>query len=258
MITSTSNAQVKEVCALQKSRKARRETGFFVAEGRRLLEEAPEELLERVYASESFLADAEKKERLPERLLQRTECVSDACFARMADTVGPQGILGVLRMPEAKPEELPDGPLLILENVQDPGNVGTLIRTAEAAGMGGILMNRLSADPFQPKTVRSAMGSLFRMRISVTDDLSGALRFLKSRGIRLYAAHLKGSVDYREPAYGPKTALLIGNEANGLSEEVTERADVRIRIPMRGEVESLNAAVSAAILMYESVRENGG
>ena len=116
-------------------------------------------------------------------------------------------------------------------------------------------MNRTTVDLFHPKTIRSTMGSIYRVPFFVTDDLGETAEHLRERGVEIYAAHLRGSVPYDEPCYRGATAFLIGNEGNGLSEETAARADARIRIPMEGEVESLNAAVSASLLMYEVNRQ---
>ena len=143
--------------------------------------------------------------------------------------------------------------LLVLERLQDPGNLGTILRTAEAAGMNGVILSADSVDAFNPKVVRSTMGAILRVPFLYAENWTETLDALKATGVTLYAAHLQGSVPYTEPHYGERCAILIGNEANGLTDETTARADVRVRIPMEGQAESLNAAVAAAILMYRAV-----
>ena len=145
--------------------------------------------------------------------------------------------------------------LLVLENLQDPGNLGTIIRTAEGAGVTGILMSRGTADLYNPKVTRSTMGSIFRVPFLYTDDLSGTIGKVKQAGVTVCAAHLQGRHTYDGEDYTRVTAFLIGNESRGLSDGLSELADVRVRIPMAGKVESLNAAVAAAILMYEAGRQ---
>lgn len=174
---------------------------------------------------------------------------------KMSDTRTPQGILALVRMPAYGTKDFGEGPLLVLEHVQDPGNLGTLFRTSEAAGAGGILMDRETADPFQPKVVRGTMGAIFRLPFAVTEDLPGALEQLKADGYTCYAAHLQGSEEYDRIAYPPKAAFLLGNEGNGLSEDLTARAQERLRIPMLGQAESLNVAVAGAVLLYEHLRQ---
>ena len=147
---------------------------------------------------------------------------------------------------------------MVLENLQDPGNLGTIVRTGEAAGVTGILMSRETVDIYNPKVIRSTMGSVFRVPFLYADDLFGALRDLQKKGVRFYAAHLEGASVYDEEDYQAPCGFLIGNEGSGLSCEITALADARIRIPMEGEVESLNAAVAASVLLFETARQRRG
>lgn len=255
MITSSSNQQMKNITALSKKSKERRTQGLFVVEGRKMFAEAPREWLRGVYVSESFLKEPEA-----EKLLAGSayEAVSDAVFKSVSDTQTPQGILSLVQMPQYGLSSLLQGErthLLVVESVQDPGNLGTMLRTGEGAGITGIIMNKTTVDLFNPKTIRSTMGSIYRVPYYVTDDLAGTIQELKRQRIRVYAAHLRGTMEYDEPSYTGGCAFLIGNEGKGLTDETAELADAYIRIPMEGEVESLNAAVSAALLMYETNRQ---
>lgn len=253
MITSSSNQQMKNILALEKKAKERKNQGLFVVEGRKMYEEVPEAWLEKVYVSESFLAE---NERL---LLGRDyEVVSDAVFKSISDTQTPQGILALVHMPRYELEELLAGEparFLVVESIQDPGNLGTMLRTGEGAGMTGIIMNQTTVDLFHPKTIRSTMGSIYRVPYYVTADLKQTIAEIKARGVQVYAAHLKGQKMYDAPDYKKPTAFLIGNEGNGLSDEIADMADDYIRIPMEGKVESLNAAISASLLLYEANRQ---
>lgn len=227
----------------------------FVVEGERMCMEAPRECLRALYVSESYLADAGHRRAL---LDYSYETVSDQVFAAMSDTQTPQGILAVVGMPEYTLKELLDGEkthLLVLESIQDPGNLGTMLRTGEGAGITGVIMNRTTVDLFNPKTVRSTMGSIYRVPFLIADDLAETLDHLRRRGIDLYAAHLAAACAYDEPDYTKACAFLIGNEGNGLSRGLAACARELVRIPMCGSVESLNAAVSAALLMYECSRQ---
>ena len=145
--------------------------------------------------------------------------------------------------------------IIILENLQDPGNLGTILRTAEAAGATGILLSRGCADLYNPKVTRSTMGSIFRVPFVYTDDLKDAIARLKAQGVRVLATHLAGSVELYEESFTTPTAILIGNESRGLTDETAALADQAIRIPMSGSVESLNAAVAAAVCLYEARRQ---
>ena len=251
MIVSVSNPLVREVCELQTRKKVREETGLFVAEGTHLVGEAPRELLRRVYITEAYAGSPEGS-ALCARLRGMTETVSETVMAKMSDTRTPQGILAVIRQPG--PAVFPGtGGLLVLERVQDPGNVGTLFRTAEAAGFEGILLDEGCADPLIPKTVRSTMGAIFRLPFRVCPDLSAAVRSLSDAGYTVCAAHLAGRSLW-ETALPRRTAFLLGSEGSGLTEELTQLAGCRVRIPMQGSTESLNVSVAGALLMYEHLR----
>ena len=257
MITSTSNQQMKKLSLLMKKAKERREQGLFVVEGIKMFREAPEEWIEGVYVSEQFMENPEH-----EALLSGVtyEVVADSVFKAVSDTQTPQGILALIRMPHYTLEDVMQGErthLLLLESVQDPGNLGTMVRTGEGAGITGIIMNKTTVDLFNPKTIRSTMGSIYRVPYLITEHLPDLLDELHKENIRLYAAHLKGDTYYDAFDFTGACGFLIGNEGNGLSDEIAECADCYLKIPMEGKVESLNAAVSAALLMYECKRQRG-
>lgn len=264
MITSTNNQQLKAVSALLKKAKERKEKKAFVVEGPRMVVEAPAESLKAVYVSENFEKNPENQALLKELEAKCkvsgavVEVVADSVFKSVSDTQTPQGIMAVVDMPEYTLEQLLDGEkthLLILESIQDPGNLGTMIRTGEGAGITGVIMNKTTVDLFNPKTIRSTMGSLYRIPFFITEDLSATMELLKDKGVSLYAAHLKGEQFYTEENYTNACGFLIGNEGNGLSDEIANLADAYIKIPMEGQVESLNAAISATLLMYEANRQ---
>lgn len=233
--------------------------------------------------------DGEREEVAGSRVIQETlrrledfsyEVVSDSVLKAASDTQTPQGILALVKMPEyvlkdllvpyggqcraepagsrtevVKSQPGPAPSLLILESIQDPGNLGTMLRTGEGAGISGVIMNRSTVDIFSPKVVRSTMGSLYRVPFYIAEDLSRTVGELKEHGVSVYAAHLKGEKSYDKADYTRGTAFLIGNEGSGLMEETAELADEYIRIPMEGQVESLNAAIAASLLMYEAYRQ---
>lgn len=145
--------------------------------------------------------------------------------------------------------------LIVLDHLQDPGNLGTILRTAEGAGATGVILTKDCADLYQPKTIRSTMGAIYRMPAVIVEDLKATLGKMKECGIHTYAAHLDDSRFYDEEDYTKATAFLIGNEGNGLPQEICTEAEHRIKIPMHGQVESLNAAMAAGILMYEVCRQ---
>lgn len=255
MITSTANAQVKQLIQWQKKSKQRNKDGIFLVEGIRMWKEVPKERLIKVYVSESFLKRYEKE---LENSAAKIEVLSDQIFERVSDTQTPQGILCVVKRKNYRLTDIVKGNapcLVILDNLQDPGNLGTIVRTAEGAGVDGIIMSQGCVDIYNPKTIRSTMGSIYRMPFFYTEHMEEVFCLLKEKQITAYAAHLEGKTFYDEQDYRKGCAFLIGNEGNGLSEEMAARADVKIRIPMYGQVESLNAAVATSVLMYEASRQ---
>nr|WP_317379339.1 23S rRNA (guanosine(2251)-2'-O)-methyltransferase RlmB [uncultured Faecalimonas sp.] len=257
MITSTSNARVKELVQLQKKSKVRNEQGVFLVEGIRMYQEIPQEQLVKVYVSETF-ADRHWEEISSIRDKRKLEYLSDHVFQYVSDTKTPQGILCVVRQSSYRLEELleaEDAHLLVLDNLQDPGNLGTILRTAEGAGVTGVIISRESVDIYNPKVIRSTMGSIYRVPFVYAEDLKEVLAKLQEHGICTYAAHLDGKNSYDKEDYTKKTAFLIGNEGNGLRKEIADLADIWIRIPMQGQVESLNAAIATSVLMFEAARQ---
>lgn len=261
MITSSANARVKQVVQWQTKAKERRRDKVFLAEGIKMFEEAPEGAVREVYLSleteEKLGAQADG--RLWEKL-QRTgyETVSSEVFAKMSDTQTPQGILSVLQQPEYLLEDLlkkPNPLFVVLENLQDPGNLGTILRTGEGAGITGVIMSGNTVDIFNPKTIRATMGSVYRVPFVYADDLGEVIKKLHANGIHTYAAHLQGEAFYDSFSFAEPTAFFIGNEGNGLTRETADSAESYLKIPMEGQVESLNAAVATALLMYEAHRQ---
>jgi TrmH family RNA methyltransferase len=258
VISSSSNSQIKNIASLLKKSKAREEQRLYVVEGLKMFEEARTAgLLAKAYVSESFYNG---KESVDPDFFDGLdyEILTDSLFHEVSETMTPQGVMGLVRTTEYSLEEIIKKPgvcLLLLEDIRDPGNLGTMIRTAEGAGITGIILNSSCVDIYNPKVIRSTMGSIFRVPFYRTEDFCGTVGKLKEQEIGVFAAHLSGKPYDTEGSFADSCAILIGNEANGLSEEVSALADNLIRIPMEGKVESLNAAVAAAILMYEVSRQ---
>lgn len=259
MISSEANAQIKEIIKLQKNARERRKKQLFVAEGIKLVKEAAKHgKLKQIYLSETASENIEQ-ECQELFTLYPSEVVSDAVFRSITETVTPQGVLGLVQMPVYELGDiLADGrhSFMLLDDLRDPGNLGTIMRTAEGADMSGVILSRESVDLFNPKVVRSTMGAIFRVPFFYAEDLTSVIKQLKQMGIPVYGTMMQGSVVYDEPDYRKGAAIVIGNEANGISDKVAEALNVKVRIPMAGNLESLNAAVAAAILMYEVARQN--
>ena len=258
MITALNNKGVKRIIALKKSSKDRKKEGTFIVEGTRMFDETPDELIKSVYVTPDYQEKCgiEEKKRL-ERLNPVT--VSGEVFSKMSDTITPQGILVEVTFPKNNVRDIihnDNAFLLCLQDIQDPGNLGTMLRTAEGAGITGIIMSRGCVDIYSPKVVRSTMGAIFRMPFAYTEDLEDTVECMKQLDISVYAAALhNNSVPYTDRLYDGKCAILIGNEGNGLTREIIGRASKSVVIPMSGQLESLNAAISAGIIMYEARRQ---
>ena len=272
------NAKIKEIQKLTEKSKARREAGLFVIEGPRMFIETPLEWIEEIYVTQRFLDNADSglsastagsvenshsdystSIRASEMITwMNHEVVTEEQMKKLTDTVTPQGILCVVRQPSYTMEDIINHPghrlIMILEDIQDPGNLGTIFRTAEGAGASGIIMTKGCADLFNPKVVRSTMGSIYRVPFFVTDDIEQTISLVKKAQIEVFAAHLKGEHFYDEIEY-KDAAFLIGNEGRGLKDSTASLADTYIKIPMSGELESLNASMAAGILMYEHNRQ---
>lgn len=259
MITSVSNQKVKAVVQWQSKAKERRKDKVFLAEGFKMYEEAPQDWLREVYLSEVSLDKAKENPFIWKKLQQTGyEIVSEEVFRKMSDTQTPQGILMVLKQPEYSLEDLLSGkaPLLaVLEDLQDPGNLGTIIRTGEGAGITGVIMTSQTVDIFNPKTIRATMGSIFRVPFIYIQDIEDTIKSLHNAGVTTYAAHLAGQDYYDSFSFREPTAFFIGNEGNGLRKTTADMAKHYLKIPMEGKVESLNAAIAASLLMYEAHRQ---
>lgn len=258
MISSETNAQIKEILKLQKSARERRKKQLFVAEGIKLTKEAAfHGKLQKIYIAESVVENVKKTwESVWEQ--HSYEVVSDSVFGLISETVTPQGILGLVQMPSYELDTILQDKrqsFLLLDNLRDPGNLGTIMRTAEGADMSGVILSKESVDLFNPKVVRSTMGAIFRVPFYYAEDLVKVIELLKQRDIPVYGTMMQGSIVYDEVDYCKGAAIVIGNEANGISRQVAGGLSEKVRIPMAGSLESLNAAVSAAILMYEVSRQ---
>lgn len=255
-ITSKNNQAYKAIQKLT-SKKYRDREGSYLIEGENLIQEAinNDATIEAVFIRDDKANDFD----LGEELEEVTYIVSGGLFDDLAQTETSQGILAKVKKPNLSlsslsPDSIP-GNIVVLDSLQDPGNIGTIIRTADAAGYSLIITVKGTCDAFSPKVVRSAAGSLFRIPIVKADSDEELLNFLNKSGKRIVSTVLDGDVDYYDANLKRDIAFIVGNEGNGIRDELKEKTDVKVKIPMKGKTESLNAAVAAAIIMYESVRK---
>ena len=253
-ITSASNAKIKYIRSLAQ-KKMREEYGEYTVEGIKSVRDAlsSARTVTALYVSFSFYVrnSFEYPTDIP---LYR---VSDGVFEKMCDTKAPQGILAVIKITDGTFTPNPQKAYIYCDGIQDPGNLGTIIRTADAAGFGGVILSEGCADLFNPKTVRASMGSFFNIDV-MRDVTAGWLADCAESGFSIYGGTLSDeSIDYREADFTKPTIIVVGNEANGISDEVLQICR-HVKIPILGRAESLNAGVAAAILMYEYARQHDG
>ena len=257
-IESGANQTIKLTASLFE-KKGREKSGLFVIEGERFVSEllAGDVPVQPSYfmAAEGF---AQKRDMAAYETAAPLYIVRDAAFKQLSDVETPQGILAVCKQRHCAPEDLCTGDapiLLVLEEMQDPGNVGTILRTADAAGLDGVILSAGAADVYNPKVLRAAAGALFRIPVAAGCDLAAVIPMLQAHSISVYAAVADTGCAPYACDFTRGTAVLIGNEARGLSAEAAALADTRITLPMPGRAESLNAAMAGGILVYEAVRQ---
>lgn len=257
-VSSKENATVKQIAELRKSAAARRESRRFVIEGLRLCLDA----VECGYRPEIFLFTAEFQKKNPgtvEEIAGKSReclCVSSDIAAKLSDTVTPQGILCVLSEPAPRGFDR-FGKYIGLENIADPGNLGTVARTAEAMNLSGIVFFGKGCDPYSPKAQRAAMGALLRLPVYFYRDVKAFQT--EAPGVKIYAAVPRGGMTPSGVDFSSPCVVVVGNEANGLSAATVNESDCKLTLPMSGKADSLNVAAAAAIFMWEMVRstENG-
>lgn len=261
VITSLQNDTIKLASSL-KQKKQRDATGLFVAEGIRLIEEvcSADWQVNTCFYTEGVSGN--KRAELLLDLLQNKHCrmlkVSDAVYKKISDTDQPQGMMAIVKKREHLLSTIlaVEKPfIVILDTIQDPGNLGAIIRTADAAGATGVVLTKGCTDLYSSKTVRATMGSLFHLPIVEGVNSEVLIHSLQERNIHIAATSLTSSSLYYEADFDQPAAVIFGNEGNGVSAELLCKANSRIFIPILGRAESLNVAASAAVILYEAVRQ---
>lgn len=249
---SSKDNKIFRLCQQLSHKKYRDKLGLYLIEGENLLEEAVKNgaaiktvLMCRDYRGSLFGTE------------DKAFCLSDKLFEQLSQTETTQGIMAIVEKPELSPDLFLDrggGNFIVLDRLQDPGNIGTILRTADAAGYELAIVMKGTADVFSPKAVRAATGSLFRMPVVFMDSVDELMEFTRAAGKKLVATCFDTDRYYYDENLKGNIALIIGNEGSGISRELIECSDLKIKIPMHGNIESLNASVAAGILMYEAVR----
>ena len=245
-ITSKDNEQIKHI-------------NEFIIEGIKMIEEA---ISENVKIKSIIICDDCKSQgAIPNELMYeiaKLNCiyVAEKVFNTITDVINPQGIMAIVEKPKLEEINYSESNFLLLDNIQDPGNLGTILRTADSLDMKQIIVSKGTADAYNLKVVRSTMGAIFRVKIIEVQSLNKIVKEMKKHKIKVYATDLQTDKSIYDVDY-EKSAIVIGNEANGVSKEVLEEASQRIKIPMLGKTESLNAAVATSIILYETFRSTG-
>ena len=247
IITSKDNEIIKNIKKL-KEKKYRLDS--YIVEGIKMVKEAINENQEiaLIAIREDFKIDFDTKNI-------KTVTISNKIFNDISDVKTPQGILAVIKKNQNNQIETNSNYILALDSLQDPGNMGTIIRTADSANINQIIINKTTVDPYSPKVIRSTMGAIYRTNIIEVEDLKATLKEMKLKGFQIITTDLKATQSIYDINYNNKTVVVIGNEANGVSQEILQTADKKVIIPMLGKTESLNASIAASIMIYEYVRQ---
>lgn len=259
-ISSNKNPIIKNAKSL-KNKKHREAKNMYFIEGIRFVEEALKEhvKIDKIFVSEKLEYINGGKEILKTIDGMKNEyfILSHKLFKEISDTDNPQGILAQIEMKKYSLDDMinKDNFFVVLDSIQDPGNMGTIIRTADAAGATGLILSGGCVDVYNPKVLRSTMGSIFHIPIYNSDDILKDLNYIKEKKIILCAAHLEGKTAYYNLDHASDIAVIIGNEAKGISDDIKDISNILVKIPMLGRAESLNASVAAGLLMFEIMKK---
>ena len=256
-ITSRENRLVKSLKKLMSSSSCRRENGLFVLEGLRLSCDAVQNgySVETVIITENFADDIRLSELFC--VAKQRVIMPESLFKFISDTVNPQGVMCTVKTPETlfSADSIRSGKYIMLENTADPANLGAIARTAEALGVSGLIVSSSGCDPFSPKSQRAAMGALLRLPIFLFNDCKSEIELLKQKGFTVYASVVsKKAESLLDVRFCDDSVVLIGNEANGLTDTAISSSDISLTINMKGRAESLNAAAAAAIIMWQMTK----
>lgn len=255
IITSKDNETVKAIKKL-KEKKYRNESGKFIVEGIKMLEEALQEKasIEKIILCEDCQNDYSHELDVYEIAKNEIITVSEKIFKELTGVENPQGILAVINKEKNKPINYNEDIIIALDGIQDPGNLGTILRTIDSVGLTQVVLSEKTADPYNPKVVRSTMGAIYRVNIIQTNNLQNTLKQITKNDYKIMATALDEESKSVYDIKLKKKVIVIGNEANGISKEIISMSDEKIIIPMLGKTESLNAAVATGVILYEYVR----
>jgi len=259
-ITSDSNPKIKRIKELSR-KKYRDKYGEYVIEGSKIIEHAVETgaKLTSIFITEDFYNHSGENSILRDVFEKmETYIVPEKLFKEISTTDTPQGILGIVKKEDFQLEDIlirEDLLIVVLDRLQDPGNIGTIIRTADAAGADCVLVDKGCVDVYNPKTVRASMGSIFNIPVINVEDILKLLDLLIEKDVEIISTVLDTNTYYYDVDYGRRVAVLIGNEGSGLANELIEKSHWKVKIPILGKAESLNASIASSIVIYEIQRQ---
>lgn len=259
IITSKDNEMIKNIRKL-KEKKYRDLTNQYLVEGTKLIKEAIEEnvKINQIVVCEDCLKEDGCTEQKLLYQIAKYDCiyVSSKIFNSLTDVVNPQGMLAVIQKESGEEKiKYTEDMIMVLDGIQDPGNLGTILRTIDSCGLTQVVLSKTSVDAYNPKVVRSTMGAIFRVKIIEAENLVETLKHMKKHKFKVVATSLSGTENIYEMDM-TKKVIVIGNESKGVSKEILEVADNKVKIPMLGKTESLNAGIATGVILYEYVRRN--
>lgn len=257
IITSKDNEIIKNIKKL-KEKKYRDLTNSYIVEGTKMIKEAIEEnaKIKRIVVCEDCLEDEGCTEQKILYQIAKYDCVyvSSKIFSGLTDVVNPQGMLAIIEKDSSEDEiKYTEDIIVVLDGIQDPGNLGTILRTVDSAGLSQIVLSKTSVDAYNPKVVRSTMGAIFRVKIIEAENLVETLKNMKKHKFKVVSTSLSGTKNIYDMDY-EKKVIVIGNEAKGVSDDILDVSDEKTKIPMLGKTESLNAGIATGVIVYEYVR----
>ncbi len=257
VITSKDNEMIKNIRKL-KDKKYRDTANQYMVEGIKLIEEAIQEgaKIDKIVVCEECVKDNTLEQNLLYEIAKH-DCiyVSEKIFATLTDVSTPQGILAVINKESSEDSiDYNQEMIVILDGIQDPGNLGTILRTVDSVGLNQIIVSSHTADAYNPKVVRSTMGAIFRVKVIESTNLVQTIKNIKKHRFKILATSLQTEKSIFDVEYNKK-AIIIGNEANGVTDEILAVSDIQAKIPMLGKTESLNASVATGVILYEYVRQ---
>lgn len=254
-ITSKNNEKIKDLINIRDDKKFRKDKSLFYVEGERIISNISPKLIKSLYIQEDKVKDFSNI--IKEVDNNDIYILSNEVFHKVKDTINSQGIIALIKINKILDVDYSKiSKILILDNIKDPGNLGSIIRTSEASGFDLIILTSNCCDIYNTKTIRASMSSIIRMKIIVSNDIINTINNLKEKKFKIYTSYLNSnSIDLYKTKFEDKLVIVIGSEAEGVSKEILNVSDIYLKIPMNGDIESLNVSSATSIILYEIYRQ---